>query len=96
MKPMDINLNYADDVPLSLKSNFILSLDELIVGGKNELEPVEKTIIDRCVRLIYQVYLNDPILEKMLILEDLYNLLGLVIALEMYFNGSLKVFNHPY
>ena len=51
LNPMDLNLNYSDDEnPLSLKSDFILSLCELIVGGKDGLMPVEKTIIDRCVR----------------------------------------------
>ena len=104
INPMDINTNYADDDdPLSLKSDFILSLCELVVGGKNGLEPVEKTIIDRCVRLVYQDYLADPVPEKMPILEDLYNLLRkqeepeaqrLATALEIYVNGSLKVFNH--
>ena len=104
INPMDINLDYADDDdPLSLKSDFILSLCELVVGGKNGLEPVEKTVIDRCVRLVYQDFLSDPIPEKMPILEDLYNLLReqkeqeaqrLATALEIYVNGSLKVFNH--
>ena len=104
INPMDINTNYADDDdPLSLKSDFILSLCELVVGGKNGLEPVEKTIIDRCVRLVYQDYLADSVPEKMPILEDLYNLLRkqeepeaqrLATALEIYVNGSLKVFNH--
>ena len=52
INPMDLNLNYSDDEnPLSLKSDFILSLCELIVGGKDGLQPVEKTIIDRCVRM---------------------------------------------
>jgi hypothetical protein len=61
INPMDLNLNYSDDEnPLSLKSDFILSLCELIVGGKDGLQPVEKTIIDRCVRLVYRDYLNDP------------------------------------
>ena len=73
---MDLNLDYSDDEsPLSLKSDFILSLCELIVGGKEGLQPVQKTIIDRCVRLVYQTYLNDPRPENMPILEDLYNLL---------------------
>ena len=104
INPMDINLDYADDDdPLSLKSDFILSLCELIVGGKNGLEPVEMTIIDRCVRLVYQDYLSDPVPENMPILEDLYNLLReqkeqeaqrLATSLEIYVNGSLKVFNH--
>ena len=53
INPMDLNLNYSDDEnPLSLKSDFILSLCELIVGGKDGLMPVEKTIIDRCVRIV--------------------------------------------
>ena len=76
INPMDLNLDYSDDEsPLSLKSDFILSLCELIVGGKEGLQPVQKTIIDRCVRLVYNEYLNDPKPENMPILEDLYNLL---------------------
>ena len=104
INPMDLNLNYSEeDNPLSLKSDFILSLCELIVGGKTGLEPVEKTIIDRCVRLVYQDFLADPSEEKMPVLEDLYNLLRkqeepeaqrLATALEIYVTGSLNVFNH--
>ena len=104
INPMDLNLDYSDDEnPLSLKSDFILSLCELIVGGKHGLEPVEKTIIDRCVRLVYQDFLSDPRMENMPILEDLYNLLReqeeteakrLATALEIYVTGSLNVFNH--
>ena len=104
INPMDLNLNYSEDEnPLSLKSDFILSLCELIVGGKEGLQPVEKTIIDRCVRLIYRNYLNDPKPENMPILEDLYNELRnqdekeaqyLATALEIYVTGSLNVFNH--
>ena len=104
INPMDLNLDYSDDEsPLSLKSDFILSLCELIVGGKEGLQPVQKTIIDRCVRLVYQEYLNDPRPENMPILEDLYNLLRaqdekeaqyIATALEIYVTGSLNVFNH--
>ena len=104
INPMDLNLDYSDDEsPLSLKSDFILSLCELIVGGKEGLQPVQKTIIDRCVRLVYQTYLNDPRPENMPVLEDLYNLLReqeekeaqyIATALEIYVTGSLNVFNH--
>ena len=53
VNPMDINANYSEeDNPLSLKADFILSLCELVVGGKEGLLPVEKTVIDRCVHLI--------------------------------------------
>ena len=76
INPIDLNLDYSDDDnPLSLKSDFILSLCELIVGGKDGLAPVEKTIIDRCVRIVYRDYLNDPKPENMPLLEDLYNAL---------------------
>ena len=101
---MDLNLDYSDDEsPLSLKSDFILSLCELIVGGKEGLQPVQKTIIDRCVRLVYHDYLNDPRPGNMPVLEDLYNLLltqeekeaqYIATALEIYVSGSLNVFNH--
>ena len=104
INPMDINLNYSDeDNPLSLKSDFILSLCELIVGGRDGLQPIEKTIIDRAVHIIYQPYLNDPCPENVPILEDLYNALReqdekeaktLATALEIYVTGSLNVFNH--
>lgn len=104
VNPMDINLNYSEEEnPLSLKSDFILSLCELIVGGKEGLQPVEKSIIDRCVRLIYADYLADPVPEKMPILEDLYDALEnqgekeaqhIRAALEIYVTGSLNVFNH--
>ena len=104
INPMDLNLNYSDDEnPLSLKSDFILSLCELIVGGKDGLQPVEKTIIDRCVRMVYRDYLNDPKPENMPVLEDLYQELRrqeekeaqyVATALEIYVTGSLNVFNH--
>ncbi len=104
LNPLDINMNYSEDEsPLSLKSDFILSLCELIVDGKNGLQPVEKTVIDRCVRLIYRSYINDPRPENMPILEDLYNELRrqdekeaqyIATALEIYVHGSLNVFNH--
>ena len=104
VNPMDINLNYSEDEnPLSLKSDFILSLCELIVGGKDGLKPVEKSIIDRCVGLIYADYLADPIPENMPILGDLYDALEnqeekeaqhIRAALEIYVTGSLNLFNH--
>jgi hypothetical protein len=104
VNPMDINPDYSDEEsPLALKSDFILSLCELIIGGKTGLEPVEKTVIDRCVRLVYRDYLSYPRPEKMPILQDLYELLKrqdeseakrIATALEIYVTGSLNVFNH--
>lgn len=104
INPMDINPDYADDEdPLSLKSDFILSLCELIVGGRGGLAPVEKTVIDRAVRSVYRPYLADPAPERMPILQDLYEELlkqpepearRVASALELYCTGSLNLFNH--
>ena len=104
INPMDINMNYSDDDnPIALKADFILSLCELIVGGKEGLQPVEKTVIDRCIHQIYNKYFEDPNPEKMPLLEDLYNALlkqdepeakHVATALEIYVTGSLNVFNH--
>ena len=104
VNPMDINLNYSeDDNPLALKSDFILSLCELIVGGKEGLQPVDKTVIDRAVRNVYRPFLAAPDPAKMPILGDLYDELlkqpepeaaRIAAALELYVSGSLNVFNH--
>ncbi len=104
VNPMDLNLDYSDDEnPLSLKVDFLLSFCDIVVGSKDGLQPVEKTVIDRCVRMVYRDYLNDPKPENMPILEDLYNLLRtqeekeakfIATALEIYVTGSLNVFNH--
>ena len=76
INPMDINSNYSEeDNPIALKADFILSLCELVVGGKEGLQPVEKTVIDRCVHQIYQPYFENPVPENMPLLEDLYNAL---------------------
>ena len=104
INPMDINANYSEeDNPIALKADFILSLCELVVGGKEGLQPVEKTVIDRCVHQIYNRYFNDPCPENMPLLEDLYNALlqqeekeahHVATALEIYVKGSLNLFNH--
>lgn len=104
INPMDINANYSEeDNPIALKADFILSLCELVVGGKEGLQPVEKTVIDRCVHQIYQKYFEDPRPENMPILQDLYESLlaqeekearHVATALEIYVTGSLNLFNH--
>ena len=104
VNPMDINLNYSeDDTPLALKSDFLLSLCELVIGGKEGLMPVEKTVIDRSVRNVYRPFLAAPDPAKMPILGDLYDELlrqpepeaaRVAAALELYVSGSLNVFNH--
>ena len=105
VNPMDINANYSEeDNPLSLKADFILSLCELVVGGKDGLQPIEKTVIDRCVRLIYRDMALGIGDGKPPLLQDLYEELlkqpepearRVATALELYCTGSLNLFNHP-
>ncbi len=104
INPMDIQMSMADEEsPLSLKADFLLSLCELIVGGRDGLQPIEKTVIDRCVRLVYRNIALGIDTTKMPVLQDLYELLcqqpepeakRIATALELYCTGSLNLFNH--
>lgn len=104
VNPLDINLNYSEDEnPLALKSDFVLSFCELIMGGKSGLEAVEKTVIDRAVQMIYRPYFADPRPENMPVLSDLHDALTaqhvpeadrVAQALDLYVSGSLNFFNH--
>lgn len=105
INPMSLtaDLDSGEENPMAMKADFILSLMELIVGGKDGLQPVERTVIDRCVRLMYRDYLQNPDTAKMPILQDLYEILckqtepeaaRLATSLEIYVTGSLNVFNH--
>ena len=105
INPLDLNLGTGagGENPFAMKADFILSLMELVVGGKDGLEPIERTVIDRCTRLVYRDLLINPTTAKMPILQDLYELLKeqpepeakrLATALEIYCTGSLNVFNH--
>ena len=59
INPLDMDLDYADDEdPITLKSDFIGSLCETIIGGKYGLAPIQKSVIDRCVRQVYQPYME--------------------------------------
>ena len=105
INPMDIQLDLDDDEsPLSMKADFLLSLCELVVGGKEGLQPIEKTVIDRCVRLVYREQALGLETAKTPLLQDLYEELlrqpepearRVATALELYCTGSLNLFNHP-
>jgi type IV secretory pathway VirB4 component len=104
INPLDITMDYADDDnPILLKSEFILSLCELLIGGKSGLTATQKTVIDRSCKLTYQSYFaqkNPPLPPT---LKDFYHLLkkqpekeaaGIALALELYIKGTLSVFSH--
>ena len=104
LNPMDIQLSHkGDKEALKLKSDFIITLCDLIAGGKDGLENDEKGIIDECIRHIYDAYFENPVPENMPILEDLYNALlkhknkkaeRIANSLILYVHGSQNYFNH--
>ena len=103
INPMDIQMG-GNDEDSPMKADFLLSLCELVVGGKEGLQPIEKTVIDRCVRLVYRDLALGVGDGRMPLLQDLYEELlkqpepearRVATALELYCTGSLNLFNHP-
>jgi len=105
INPMDINLDIedSDGDQVSLKADFIISMCELIAGGKQGLSNLEISVIDRCVKLTYRKYLADPKPENMPLLEDFLEIIreqeepeakNIAVALELYVTGSQRLFNN--
>lgn len=111
INPLDMNENYGgDDDPITLKSDFVISLCEVVLGERYGLTPVQRSIIDRCTRTVYKPYQNsfnektglyDK--SKLPTLKDFYNELRaqsgydakqLADGLEIYVDGSLNIFAH--
>ena len=104
--PFDINEFYGgedDPNPLPMKSDFIISLIEVMLNIRDGMDPVTKSIVDKCVREIYQPYMAKPRDENIPTFEDFYNALlqqedvpeakTLATSLEIYVHGSLNLFN---
>jgi len=101
---MIVGAAFAHNFALAGNPDSTNDAGELVVGGKDGLQPIEKTVIDRCVRLIYRdmaLGLGDG---KPPLLQDLYEELlkqpepearRVATALELYCTGSLNLFNHP-
>lgn len=103
INPLDMSQNYSDDEnPLVMKSDFILSFFECLVG-KQGLTAKERGIIDRCLTITYAEYMQDFNAEKIPTLIDFYEVLksqpekeakGLALSFELYIKGNLNVFAH--
>lgn len=107
VNPMDVPLGDIGDSenPISDKSDFIISLCELVVGGKYGLTSEESSAIDKCTRRLYNSFFqNNPSADTMPILGDLLEemrkadvvevLSRVANSLEMYVTGSHNIFNH--
>ena len=105
INPLDITMDYADDDnPLLLKSEFVLSLCELLIGGRNGMTAAQKTVIDRACKMTYQPYFSNPNKNPVPTLKDFYKILkeqpeneavSIALSLELYIEGSLSVFANP-
>ena len=105
LNPLDMDKDYGDDDdPIVLKSDFMLSLCESVIGGRYGLTPSQIAIIDRCVNLVYQEMVSNEYDEsKTPTLLDFEYVLEaqpereakeLALAFEIYTKGSLDVFAH--
>lgn len=104
LNPMDITEDYADkDDPLLLKTDFILSLVDIICGGSAGLTPAEKSVVSRACLQCYGPYFARTGHGQPPTLKDFYDILGkqlepearnIALALELYVTGALSVFSH--
>jgi len=112
INPFDMDIRNTDDGgdPIKIKSNFIITLCEIMMDSKFGLSAIEKTIIDKCVRDIYEPYVEylnatgktyDT--EHAPTMVDFYDALNqqpyteaqnLALSLERFVHGSLDVFSH--
>ncbi len=103
INPMDMSADYSDDEsPLIMKSDFMLSFFQCLVG-KKELASEEQGIIDRCLNFAYADYLQDFDSAKIPTLQEFYDILKnqpepeaqkLALSFELYIKGNLNVFAH--
>ena len=101
---MDMNKEYGDGAnPVILKSEFIMSLCEQLIGGEN-LGAKQKSIIDRCTASVYRVYQQSgytgivPTLRDFreeLLRQDEPEAREIALAIELFTNGSLNTFAKP-
>ena len=98
---MDMNREYGDGAnPVILKSEFIMSLCEQLIGGNN-LGAVQKSIIDRCTASVYRTYQQNNYTGEVPTLQDFRAELlkqsepeaqEIALAIELFTNGSLNTF----
>ena len=103
INPLDMSKDYSDDEsPLTMKSDFILSFCECLVG-KQGLSAKERGIIDRCLTATYGEYLQSFHKEETPTLMEFYERLkaqpekeaqGLALSFELYIKGNLNMFAH--
>jgi len=98
---MDMNRDYGDGAnPIILKSEFVLSLCEQLIGG-HQLGAKEKSLIDRCTASVYRKYLQSNYKGQPPTLQDFRTELlkhaepeaqDIALAIKLFTSGSLNTF----
>ncbi|KJS10772.1 MAG: TraE family protein [Peptococcaceae bacterium BRH_c8a] len=101
---MDMSKDYGDGAnPVILKSEFVLSLCEQLIGRQN-LGAKQKSLIDRCTANVYRKYLQSNFKGKPPTLQDFHGELmkqtepeaqEIALAIELFTSGSLNTFAKP-
>ena len=101
---MDMNRDYGDGAnPVILKSEFVLSLCEQLIGGQN-LGAKQKSLIDRCTASVYRKFMQNNFRDMPPTLQDFHSELlnqdepeakEIALAIELFTSGSLNTFAKP-
>lgn len=101
---MDMEQGYGDgENPVVLKSEFLLSLCEQLIGS-GKLSAKEKSIIDRCTAQVYRDYIKSGYQGQVPTLQDFHAELmhqpepearDVALAIELFTEGSLNTFAKP-
>lgn len=110
INPFDLSLNYGlndtgKSEPIKAKVEYIIAFLESIVGA-NSLTGGQKTIIDRCTKIIFEKYEESNYEDASLVptLPDFYEMLkeqpeeeakALALVIERYVKGSMDLFSKP-
>lgn len=99
---LEMDKDYGDgENPIALKSQFVMSLCEQLVGS-DKIGAQDKSIIDRCTENVYRAYLSGKTKNPPTLVDFRNNLLDqpepiaeqMALALELFTEGSLNVFAH--
>ena len=101
---MDMEQGYGDgENPVVLKSEFLLSLCEQLIGA-GKLSAKEKSVIDRCTAQVYRDYIRSGYHGAVPTLQDFHAELlrqpekeaqDVALAIELFTDGSLNTFAKP-
>lgn len=102
---LDISGDFQSETdPIKLKSDFILTAFEALIGGSVGLNSAQRSIIDRVTRLTYVHYYHSTEKRMPTLGDEWFTLLkqqpekeaqALVLDLELYIEGSLAIFSRP-